>query len=215
MNLILLGAPGSGKGTQAAVLAERLGLPAISTGALFRAEMAARSPLGEEVRPIMEAGHLVPDDLTIRILRARLSQPDCRTGFILDGFPRTLPQAQALAKLARIDAALSLTIPDEAIVSRLSGRLTCPSCSAAYSAASPPKRSGFCDRCNTMLSRRSDDSPAVVKERLAVYQRQTMPLLSFYHQHRLLVRIDADAAPAEVTARLLAAIANLHKPSRP
>ena len=207
MILILLGPPGSGKGTQTALLAAALGIPAISTGDLFRVAVAAGSALGREVKPLIDAGRLVPDDLTLRILKERISRPDCRKGFILDGFPRTLPQAEALAALARIDLVINLAVPEHELLERLGGRLTCARCNAIYNArTAPPKRAGVCDRCGAPVSQRADETPHAIRERLRAYREKTAPLISYYRAKALLTDVDGEGSPDAIHQRLLAAL---------
>lgn len=182
MKLVLLGAPGAGKGTQGDILCEKLNIPTISTGNILRAAMKAGTPLGEQVKVYMDAGQLVPDDLIIDIVLERISQPDCVNGYILDGFPRTIPQAEALENHhVPLDWALSLEVPDEVIVGRMSGRRSCPECGATYHVtANPPKTEGVCDHCGTQLVTRKDDAPETVLNRLETYHKTTEPLKVFY-----------------------------------
>lgn len=182
MKLVLLGAPGAGKGTQGDILCEKLNIPTISTGNILRAAMKAGTPLGEQVKVYMDAGQLVPDDLIIDIVLERIAQPDCVNGYILDGFPRTIPQAEALENHhVPLDLAVSLEVPDEVIVGRMSGRRSCPECGATYHVtANPPKAEGVCDHCGTQLVTRKDDAPETVLSRLATYHKTTEPLKEFY-----------------------------------
>ena len=192
MNLILFGPPGAGKGTQAKRLQVELGLPQISTGDILRQAIQADSPLGRQVKPIMEAGQLVPDQLVEQIVQERLSAPDCARGFTLDGFPRTIPQAEALdgalAALGKqVDSVVSLEVPEAELVARLSGRRTCPRDGSSYhTVQNPPRVPGKCDRCGTALEQRKDDHPDKVRQRLHVYAAQTEPLKAFYQQRGLL-----------------------------
>ena len=182
MKLTLLGAPGAGKGTQAEILSRKLGVPTISTGNILRAAMKNGTPVGLEAKAYIESGRLVPDDVIIEIVRERLAEPDCAGGYILDGMPRTIPQAQALVDHGiDLDAALSLEVGDDEIIRRLSGRRTCPHCGATFHVVNnPPKREGVCDLCGTALTIRKDDAPETVKARLAVYHKETEPLKDFY-----------------------------------
>ena len=182
MKLILLGAPGAGKGTQAEILSKALNIPTISTGNILRAAMKNGTPVGLKAKEYVESGRLVPDEVIIGIISERLAEPDCAKGYILDGVPRTIPQAEALEKAGiEIDAALSIEIADEVIIERMSGRRTCSECSATFHVvANPPKVDGICDHCGGKLTIRKDDAPETVKARLDVYHAETEPLLAFY-----------------------------------
>ena len=188
MNLILLGAPGAGKGTQAELLAEKLGIPAISTGNMLREAMANGSELGKQVKQYMDEGSLVPDDVIMSIIAQRVAQPDCNKGFILDGVPRTLAQAEAMeAKGIKIDHVVSLEVDDSAIAERMSGRRVCTKCGASYHIVNnPTKTEGICDQCGGPVAIRKDDEPATVLHRLEVYHASTEVLKSFYQQRGLL-----------------------------
>ena len=182
MNLILLGAPGAGKGTQAEMLAEKLQIPTISTGNMLREAMANGSELGKKIKDAMDSGHLVSDELVLGILAERTANPDCNNGFILDGVPRTLAQAKALdAKGVRIDHVVSLEIDDAVIEGRMTGRRVCPKCGASFHiTANPPKKDNTCDLCGASLVIRKDDAPETVKERLAIYHETTEVLKDYY-----------------------------------
>ena len=182
MKLILLGAPGAGKGTQADILSRKLNIPTISTGNMLRAAIANGSAVGLEAKSYMDSGRLVPDSVIIDIVKERLAEPDCANGFILDGMPRTIPQAEALeANDIRFDAVVSLEISDEEIIGRMSGRRVCPKCGATFHVVSnPPKTEGVCDVCGEALIIRPDDAPETVQSRLDVYHAQTEPLKDFY-----------------------------------
>ena len=182
MKLILLGAPGAGKGTQADVLSRKLSIPTISTGNMLRAAISNGSAVGLEAKSYMDKGQLVPDSVIIGIVKERLAQSDCANGFILDGMPRTIPQAEALRDNGiSFDAVVSLEISDDEIVSRMSGRRVCPKCGAPFHVVSnPPKTEGVCDACGAELIIRPDDAPETVRSRLAVYHEQTEPLKKFY-----------------------------------
>lgn len=192
MKLILLGAPGAGKGTQAEILSKKLNIPTISTGNILRAAMKNGTPVGLKAKEYVESGKLVPDEVIIGIISERLAEPDCRNGYILDGVPRTIPQAEALEKAGiEIDAALSIEIADEVIIERMSGRRTCSECSATFHVvANPPKVEGICDHCGGKLTIRKDDAPETVKARLDVYHAETEPLLAFYAERGKLRSVD-------------------------
>lgn len=203
MQVILLGLPGAGKGTQAERIRELFGIPHISTGDLFRAAIAGNTPLGQEVKPYLESGRLVPDELTIRIARERMEQPDAANGFLLDGFPRTLPQADALGgMLVEIDKPLDVVIyihvPEDVLLARLTGRRICKSCGATYHLVfQPPKESGVCDKCGGELYQRPDDTEVAVATRLQQYQ-QTAPLVDYYKTRGLLRQVDGERSIDEV-----------------
>jgi adenylate kinase len=206
--IVLMGAPGAGKGTQARLLQERLGLPQISTGDMFRALKEAKTPLAEEVRAIMEAGSLVPDDVTIRVVRERTGREDCRAGYILDGFPRTPAQAAMLEKLAveqgkRIQAIL-VDVPLELLEQRMVGRRSCPVCGEIYNVYfKPPKTDNVCDlHPQSQLAHRADDNPETVQARLATYDMQTRPLLDYYQALNLLHRVDGTREPEAIYAEI-------------
>ena len=207
MNIIFLGAPGAGKGTIAEMLSEKLGIPTISTGAIIREAIKNGTGMGATARTYTERGALVPDDVVIGIVRERLAEPDCKNGWILDGFPRTVPQAAALDDMGvRIDRVISLEIPDEAIVARMAGRRVCPDCGATFHiTGNPSKKGDECDRCGAALVTRKDDAPEVVLSRLATYHAQSEPLKDFYGARVNKVDV-AKGTPAENFARTLDAI---------
>lgn len=212
LNAVLLGPPGVGKGTQAKRLSQVLGIPQISTGDMLRAAVAQGTPLGQKAKAQMESGGLVSDDVVIGLIRERLQAPDARSGFLLDGFPRTRAQAEALDEMLagmgkRLDAVLHLTLEDEEIVRRLSGRRLCPSCGAIFHVVyNPPKAEGICDHCGGGLVQRADDQPEVIRERLRVYAEQTEPLVDYYRQLPGYRRISAEGRPEQVEALLLHAL---------
>jgi adenylate kinase len=210
--VVMLGAPGAGKGTQARMLAEVLGLPQVSSGDIFRENLKNETPLGLLAKQYMDRGALVPDDVTINMVMERLSRPDSGRGAILDGFPRTLAQAAALDKAldeqgVRISLVPLLEVGDEAVIKRLAGRRVCRNCQAMYHIEfSPPITEGKCDKCGGELYRRADDEPETVRNRLFVYYKQTAPLVGFYFAHGVLVAVDGDRPMEEVQADLQAAI---------
>lgn len=201
MKLIFLGAPGAGKGTQAEIISRKLSIPTISTGNILRAAVKAGTPVGLQAKSYMDAGKLVPDDVIIGIIEERLAQPDCTDGFILDGVPRTIAQAEALEQAGiQFDGVLSLEIADETIEARMTGRRTCHSCGATYHVvANPPKQEGICDVCGGALEQRQDDLPETVKHRLEVYHRETEPLKDFY-QTRGVLKVVPDMGGIEATS---------------
>lgn len=204
MKIVMLGAPGAGKGTQAKQIAGKYGLPHISTGDIFRANIKNGTELGKEAKKYMDQGLLVPDELTVRLLLDRVSREDCKNGYVLDGFPRTIPQAnvldEALEKLGdQIDYAIDVDVPDENIVRRMSGRRACLSCGATYHVAyAPPQKEGICDTCGSELVLRDDDKPETVQNRLHVYHEQTQPLIDFYARKGVLRTVDGTQAVEDV-----------------
>lgn len=196
MNLILLGAPGAGKGTQAKRIVEKYGIPQISTGDMLREAVAKGTELGKKAKEYMDQGKLVPDDIVIGIVRERLQQPDCKKGFILDGFPRTLAQAEALEGMLRelgrkIDAVINVAVPEEEVVKRIVNRRTCRKCGAVYHLIyAPPKVNGKCDKCGGELYQRDDDKEETVRERFRVYRKNTEPLIEFYRKKGILYDVD-------------------------
>ena len=204
MNLILMGLPGAGKGTQAEKIVEKYAIPHISTGDMFRCAIKEGTALGNEAKTYMDKGELVPDEVTIGIVKERLSKPDCEKGFLLDGFPRTVAQAEALERLlnelnTKLDYVLHVKVPTEKLIERLTGRRICPTCGATYHVEfNPPKQEGICDHDGTELIQREDDQPETVKNRLDVNIEQTQPLLDFYEDKGYLVAIDGDQDIDEV-----------------
>jgi len=208
--VVMLGPPGAGKGTQAIRLSQELSLPHISTGDLFRLHLKSNSPLGQKARGYMEAGDLVPDALVLDMLFDRVSQPDCSPGFILDGFPRTVPQAEALIERLDTDTDLrvvSLDIPDETIVKRMAERRVCGECGAPYSlSAHPPKQEGVCDKCGGALIVRKDDQESVVRSRLDVYHAQTAPVIAHFEKDHQVEKVDATQTMDTISERLISTI---------
>ena len=202
MRLILLGAPGAGKGTQAEILSRELQIPTISTGNILRAAVKNGTKVGLEAKAFMEAGKLVPDAVIIGILQERLAEPDCERGYILDGVPRTIPQALAMEEMGiAIDCALSIEVEDEVIVERMAGRRTCRDCSTTFHVVNnPPKVEGVCDNCGGELTIRKDDAPETVKARLVTYPRDTEPLKAFYAERGKLKTVENQASVEATTA---------------
>ena len=196
MKIVMLGAPGAGKGTQAKMIAEKYMIPHISTGDIFRANIKNGTELGKQAKEYMDKGQLVPDELTVKILLDRVAQEDCKNGYVLDGFPRTIPQAEVLDKALtelgdHIDYAIDVNVPDENIIKRMSGRRACLTCGATYHIEHvPPKKEGICDACGNELVLRDDDKPETVKNRLDVYHKQTQPLIDYYTEKNILKTVD-------------------------
>lgn len=208
MNLVILGAPGAGKGTQAEALAKRLGIPTISTGEIIRHAMRDQTELGKEAKQYMDRALLVPDELMIEIIRQRLANEDCKNGFILDGFPRTVPQADALFKMGiHIDKVLNIDVDDEAIVNRISGRRQCGECGATYHIQyKPPKVENVCDSCKNKLVVREDDTPETVRKRIKVYHEQTEPLKEYYRNKGMLVSVNGQEKVEDTTKEVFSSL---------
>lgn len=208
MKIVMLGAPGAGKGTQAKMIAEKYSIPHVSTGDIFRANIKNGTDLGKEAKTYMDKGQLVPDELTVRILLDRVAQDDCKNGYVLDGFPRTIPQAEVLdAELTKlnekIDFAINVEVPDENIIKRMGGRRACVTCGATYHIEHvPPKTEGICDKCGAELILRDDDKPETVKNRLNVYHEQTQPLIDFYNKKGVLKEVDGTVDMMDVFAAI-------------
>lgn len=204
MKIIMLGAPGAGKGTQAKMIADRYGIPHISTGDIFRANIKNGTELGKKAKAYMDKGELVPDELTVELLLDRVAKEDCKSGYVLDGFPRTIPQAEVLEKELdkigeKIDYAIDVEVPDENIIKRMSGRRACVSCGATYHIEHvPPRQEGICDKCGSELILRDDDKPETVANRLIVYHSQTQPLIDFYNERNVLKEVDGTKDMMEV-----------------
>lgn len=208
MKLILLGAPGAGKGTQAEFISQKYNIPTISTGNIIRAALKNQTEMGLVAKKYIEAGELVPDDVVIGIIKERLGEDDCQNGFILDGFPRTIPQAEALDNMGfLIDTVLSLEVADEEIVNRMSGRRVCLSCGQSYHVQyKKPQKDGVCDVCGNDLVIRNDDKPETVLNRLNVYHEQTEPLKNYYQEKGILVSVDGKSSVEDTTAAVFAAL---------
>ena len=211
MKLILLGAPGAGKGTQAEIISEKFNIPTVSTGNIIRAALKAGTEMGLKAKAYTDKGELVPDSVVIGIIRERLSESDCENGFILDGFPRTIPQAEALDSMGiTIDAALSIEVADSEIVKRMSGRRVCPACGASYHTEyKKPEKEGICNLCGEALIIRKDDEPATVENRLKVYHDQTEPLKSYYKAQGKLLEVEGQDEVKDTTALVLAALSGI------
>lgn len=208
MKLILLGAPGVGKGTQAEVICKALNIPAISTGNIIREALAQGTEMGLKAKSFMDAGQLVPDDVVIGIIKERLAKDDCANGFILDGFPRTIPQAEALDAMGVIiDKVIDIEVPDEKIAARMSGRRVCKDCGSSYHLEyKAPKAEGVCDACEGELIQRKDDAPETVLDRLAVYHKQTEPLKDYYSKKGILRIVEGQEEIADTSALTLKAL---------
>ena len=192
LNIVILGPPGVGKGTYAEFLSKKYGIPKISVGDLFRSAIKNRTELGKRIKNYVSSGELVPDETVIELVKNRLEEPDCKDGFLLDGYPRTVPQAEAMMKFKKIDVALNFVAPDEVIMERIGGRRTCSKCGAIYHIKNvPPTIEGICDRCSGRLVQRSDQKPEVIKNRLVVYREKTKPVADYLRKKGLLVDIDA------------------------
>jgi len=212
MKLIIIGAPGAGKGTQAEKLSEKLNIPHISTGDIFRSNISDNTQIGKQVRAYMDKGNLVPDELTIEIVKRRLQEKDCANGFILDGFPRTIPQAEYLDKAAdelnvSIDAVLDIVVSDKEVIKRILGRRVCPSCGMSYHISNnPPLVEGICDVCHSHIELRDDDKEEILVERLKVYHEQTEPVINYYQKNGKLVVVNGREYLKDTTADVFKAL---------
>jgi adenylate kinase len=210
MKIIMLGAPGAGKGTQAKMIAEKYSIPHVSTGDIFRANIKEQTELGMEAKKYMDQGLLVPDELTVKILLDRVAKDDCKNGYVLDGFPRTIPQAEVLDKAVSelnetIDFAINVDVKDENIIRRMSGRRACLKCGATYHIEHiPPKKEGICDKCGSELVLRDDDKPETVEKRLKVYHEQTQPLIDYYNKKGILREVDGSQDMKDVFNAIVA-----------
>ena len=207
MRLVLLGPPGAGKGTQAEKLSAYLGVPRISTGDILRHNVAENTDLGKQAKAFMDSGQLVPDELVIKMVERRLKEPDAKRGFILDGFPRTIAQAEALSKLTKLDAVVSLFLEPEELIKRNTGRRVCPKDDTVYHIwMNPPKKPGICDKCGTPLIVRADDREDVVRTRIETYERQTAPLIKYYRDRGMLREVYASGLIGEIFLRTIEAL---------
>jgi adenylate kinase len=212
MNIILFGPPGIGKGTQADILSAGMRIPKISSGDILREEAAKGTAVGKTIKNYMVRGELVPDEISMKIVKQRLHQPDCRNGFILDGFPRTIAQAEDVDKTSRIDIVINLYAPKKELIERMAGRLTCKSCGSIFHIKhAPPKTKGVCDKCGGSLYFREDQKAEVVERRIEVYERQTKPLISYYENKGILANVDAKGNKDEVAKNVSKAIGEFRK----
>ena len=212
MKIIMLGAPGAGKGTQAKKIADKYQIPHVSTGDIFRSNIKEGTELGKKAKEYMDQGMLVPDELTIDMLLSRIGEKDCKTGYVLDGFPRTIPQAQKLdealaERKEQVDIAINIDVPDENIIRRMGGRRACLNCGATYHIVyAPPKTEGICDRCHSALVLRDDDKPETVGKRLDVYHKQTRPLIDYYEKRNILKTVDGTQDMNKVFADIVSVL---------
>ncbi|MDN5363319.1 MAG: adenylate kinase [Eubacteriales bacterium] len=212
MNLLIMGPPGAGKGTQAEMLVKELNITHISTGDMFRAAIKEGTEMGKKAKEYMDKGQLVPDEVVVGMVKDRLSQPDCKNGFLLDGFPRTVAQAEALDATLKemgikLDGVINIEVPREKIMVRLTGRRVCKSCGSSYHVVfNPPQKEGVCDNCGGELYQRSDDNEETVSNRLDVYEKQTQPLIEYYQKRGLLININGDQEINKVLQDILAAV---------
>ncbi|HVP56932.1 MAG TPA: adenylate kinase [bacterium] len=217
MRLVFLGPPGAGKGTQAAMVSERLGVPQVSTGDILREAVRRKTELGNKAKTYMDAGDLVPDDIMLSLVEERLAEADCRKGFILDGFPRTLPQATALDEVLarakqRIDGVVLIDVDDNEVVARLSRRRVCPKCKGLYNLDSePPKVEGTCDKCGVPLITRSDDSEGTIRNRLKVYRNETLPLVEYYQAKGILARVPSEGGISKVFSVIMDKVSGMRQ----
>jgi len=212
MKLVIFGPPSAGKGTQAQKLSKKYGIPQVATGDLLREHVTKKTPIGIRVKEILDSGKLGPDDLIVQMIKDRVSLPDCRYGYLLDGFPRTMNQAKELEKMTDIDLVLSIAVDPEVLVERAIGRRICPKCAAVYHVKSnPPKKTGICDKCGAALVQRDDDKEETVRKRLKVYQEQTAPLVEHYRKLGKLVDIDGSRGIDGVFDQLVKAVDRLNK----
>jgi len=207
MKLIFFGLPGVGKGTHGDIVSKKFGIPKISTGELLREEIKQETEIGKKAKVFMDAGKYVPDELTLKVLKNRLSKPGCKNGFILDGFPRTMNQAEQLDKIAKVDLVLSFNLSRESILNRLAGRWTCKNCQAIYHEKhQKPKKQGVCDKCEGVLYQRGDQKKEVIEKRLEVYEKETKPLIEFYRKKGILDDVYCEGDIKEVSKRVFSVI---------
>lgn len=212
IKLVIFGPPSAGKGTQAQKLSKRYGIPHVATGDLLREHVAKKTPIGVKVKEILDAGRLGPDDLIVQMIKERVSQPDCRNGYLLDGFPRTMNQARELEKMTDIDLVLNIVVDPEMLVERAVGRRICPRCAAVYHVRfNPPKNDGICDKCGAPLIQRDDDREGTIRRRLKVYQEQTAPLIEYYRSKGKLVDIDGSKGIEGVFEQLVGAVESVKR----
>lgn len=213
MRLIIFGPPGSGKGTYSSLLEKKFGIPKINTGDIFREIIKEKSELSKKISSYVLSGKLVPDEITIQVLKERLAKKDCKNGFILDGYPRTIKQAEELEKISKIDAVINLVVPKEVIVKRLSGRLICPKCNAIYHKIFlKPKKDKICDNCKVKLIQREDDKPSVIRKRFEVYMKQSKPLIKYYRERFPFANVrcnKVDIPPEKIVERIIIALKKL------
>ena len=212
MKLVIFGPPSAGKGTQAQKLSKQYGIPQVATGDLLRKAVADKTPLGLKIKSYLDQGKLGPDEVIVQLIKERVAKPDCKKGFLLDGFPRTMGQAKELEKMTDIDLVLSIVVDFESLVERAVGRRTCPKCSAVYHIKfNPPMNEGVCEKCGSKLIQRDDDREETVRNRLKVYQEQTAPLIEYYRKKGKLVDIDGSGGIDAVFAQMVDAISHLKK----
>lgn len=210
MKLVIFGPPSAGKGTQAQKLSKKYGIPQVATGDLLRKAVADKTPLGLKIKSVLDQGRLGPDDLIVQVIKERVAKPDCKNGYLLDGFPRTMGQAKELEKMTSIDLVLNIVVDFEALVERAVGRRTCPKCSAVYHIKfNPPMNEGICEKCGSKLIQRDDDKEDTVRNRLKVYMEQTAPLIEYYRKKGKLVDIDGSGGIDAVFAQMVDAISHL------
>jgi adenylate kinase len=212
MKLVIFGPPSAGKGTQAQKLSKQYGIPQVATGDLLRKAVADKTPLGLKIKSYLDQGKLGPDEVIVQLIKERVAKPDCKNGFLLDGFPRTMGQAKELERMTDIDLVLSIVVDFDALVERAVGRRTCPKCSAVYHVKfNPPMNEGVCEKCGSKLIQRDDDKEETVRNRLKVYQEQTAPLIEYYRKKGKLVDIDGSGGIDAVYSQMVKAISNMKK----